>query len=246
MEPTQRFSDRVHDYTKFRPSYPPACLEYMQQHFHLGQSSAIADIGSGTGILTGLLLNTGATVYAIEPNDNMRMEAEKQLQTNARFISRKGTGESSGLEEHSIDLVTIAQAFHWMDADRAKAEFRRVLKPLGHVAILWNIRSEESAFAREYEDIKKRYGKDYTTIRQSHEPDLQSFFLPKKMRRQDFRHFMLLNESGLHGQLRSSSFMPKPGDPQYPEVIEAVQSLFHQYQENGLVKLDYVTQLHHD
>jgi len=218
----------------------------MQHNFNLGAQSVVADIGSGTGILTRLLLHTGATVYAVEPNDNMRAEAERQLQDQDRFLSVKGTGEASGLKDHSTDLVTVAQAFHWMDPQRAKKEFRRILRPKGHIAILWNVPSGDSAFAREYEEIKRKYGNNYIAIRQSHEPDLQSFFLPKKMKRQHFPHFVLLNEEGLHGQLRSSSFMPVPTDPQYAAVTEAVDRLFGRYQENGLVKMEYETQLHHD
>jgi SAM-dependent methyltransferase len=246
MEPTQRFSDRVDDYTKYRPGYPSACLEYIIQTFGITSRTSIADVGSGTGIFTKLLLETGATVCAIEPNDKMRAEAEKQLGIHSKFISLKGSGEATHLARSSVHLVTVAQAFHWMDPAVAKKEFHRILKPGGHIALLWNIKTTDTRFSLKYEQLKEKYGRDYLSIRKSHEPDLKKFFLPKMNVLAKFPHFVLLDEEGLQGQIRSSSFMPTPKDADYEAMTEEMSLLFHQHQENGLLRVDYETQLHHD
>ncbi len=113
---TLRFGNRVENYAKYRPSYPDKVLEYLQQQCHLTDQSVIADIGSGTGIFTKLLLDRGYTVYAVEPNEAMRQKAEKQfkhLQSN--FHSTNGTAEATTLPPKIADLIVCAQAFHWFN-----------------------------------------------------------------------------------------------------------------------------------
>src|SRR6185437_9351452 len=110
---TERFSTRVENYIKYRPSYPAAVLELMRVRCGLAATSTVADIGAGTGILTELLLETGATVYAVEPNKEMRSAAEHLLSDYGRFRSVNGTAEETTLPGASVDLITASQAFHW-------------------------------------------------------------------------------------------------------------------------------------
>lgn len=116
-DPTKRFSDRADVYAKYRPAYPPACIDFLTKQFLLTENSVVADIGSGTGLLSGLLIKKGCTVIGVEPNNDMRAQAEKEL-SNDRFVSVDGTAESTHINDSSVDLVTVAQAFHWMDAKK--------------------------------------------------------------------------------------------------------------------------------
>src|SRR5688572_11749971 len=112
-DPTGRFTHRADAYVKSRPSYPAGLFDVLRDECGLGPSSVVADLGSGTGIFTRLLLERGATVHAVEPNDDMRGEAERTLASEPRFHSVKGTAEATTLAAGSIHLVTAAQAFHW-------------------------------------------------------------------------------------------------------------------------------------
>jgi ubiquinone/menaquinone biosynthesis C-methylase UbiE len=124
---TERFSDRANEYAIYRPKYPPACIDFLCNQFHLNNDSVVADIGSGTGILSQLLLEKGCAVVGVEPNADMRRMAEHQI-TSEKFISVNGTAESTHLRDGSVDLITVAQAFHWVDPFRAKKEFKRILR----------------------------------------------------------------------------------------------------------------------
>jgi 16S rRNA A1518/A1519 N6-dimethyltransferase RsmA/KsgA/DIM1 with predicted DNA glycosylase/AP lyase activity len=93
LSSTERFSSRVENYIKYRPSYPPAVLELLRVKCALAATSSVADVGSGTGILTELLLETGAAVCAVEPNREMREAAERLLNDYGRFRSVHGTAE---------------------------------------------------------------------------------------------------------------------------------------------------------
>src|ERR1035438_6574300 len=125
-DPTKRFSSRVEDYIRYRPSYPEAIVEWLARECGLTPQSRIADIGSGTGIFSGLFLQFGCQVDGVEPNAGMRAAAERLLAAEPRFHSVDGRAEATTLPAGSLDFVTAGQAYHWFDPDPARAEFRRI------------------------------------------------------------------------------------------------------------------------
>ena len=138
--PEQRFSDRVGNYIRYRPGYPPAVLAALQKHAGLTTRSVTADIGSGTGLSAGLFLRFGCQVHAVEPNREMREAAERLLAGEPRFHSVSGTAQATTLPDQSADLIIAAQAFHWFNTPETRAEFTRILKPDGHIVLIWNER----------------------------------------------------------------------------------------------------------
>jgi len=122
-DPTTRFSNRVTDYTRARPSYPTELITLLESEVGLGPECTVADVGSGTGIFTGLLLETGCRVIGVEPKDEMRGAAEARLGVHPECQSIPGTAEETGLAEHSVDVVTAAQAFHWFEVKNALGSF---------------------------------------------------------------------------------------------------------------------------
>jgi len=134
------FGNRVENYVKFRPSYPTDAVDCIIQQTGVNDQSVIADLGSGTGKFTRLLLEHGLSVLAVEPNDNMREASEKELSEFAGFCSVSASAENTMLADNSVDLITVAQAFHWFDQDACKSEWLRILRPNGYVALVWNRR----------------------------------------------------------------------------------------------------------
>ena len=131
IDSTKRFSSRVENYIKYRPGYPPDMLDLLKKKCGLPDASVIADIGSGTGILTELFLRNGNPVFGVEPNREMREAAERLLGKHPNFTSISGTAESTTLKNQSVGFITASQAFHWFDRERARREFLRILKPGG-------------------------------------------------------------------------------------------------------------------
>src|SRR5437868_5043297 len=138
--PTTRFSNRVQDYAKYRPGYPREMFELLKDECALFRHTYIADIGSGTGILARYFLEEGNIVLGIEPNAEMRAYAERDLAGFKKFSSVDGTAEVTTLPNTCVDMVTAAQAAHWFDFPKARAEFVRILKPGGWVVLAWNER----------------------------------------------------------------------------------------------------------
>ena len=205
---TLRFSSRVANYAKYRPSYPGKVLDYLQHECHLTSQSVIADIGSGTGIFTKLLLDKGYKVFAVEPNDAMRREAEHQLKPCPHFHSVNGTAEATSLAGKSANLIVCAQAFHWFNNAETKAEFKRILAPHGHVALIWNNRCiDVDDFAIAYEILLKQQEGDYERINHQNlaETDFAAFYHDGKYKLVKFSNFQVFNLEQLAGRAFSSS-----------------------------------------
>jgi len=241
VEPKKRFSSRVENYIKYRPSYPLEIIDFLKEKMILAEDTIIADIGSGTGILTKLFLDNGNQVYGIEPNKDMRAAAERNLQEYTNFSSLEGSAESTGLKGNCINLVIAGQAFHWFDVEEAKREFKRILKPDGNVALIWNNRGKTgSDFDRSYENFTLKYGTDYKEVRKN-EKNVDLFFNYQK---ETFYNFQELNFTSFKGRVLSSSYIPLADNPVFPKMILELEDLFNNHQRNGIIRIEYDTELY--
>ena len=145
---TERFTNRVENYLKYRPDYPETAIAAIIRICKLTNNSVVADIGAGTGKFTRSLLQHEMQVFAVEPNQTMRQSAEELLTKFTGFHSQPGTAEHTGLAGCSVDLVVAAQAFHWFSSVRTLEEFSRILKPDGWLGLIWNRRTMTEPFHR--------------------------------------------------------------------------------------------------
>lgn len=242
---TSRFSDRVENYVHYRPGYPPACVEALRRECGLLPIHVVADIASGTGIWTHLLLVYGNPVFAIEPNAEMRKAGEQLLATFPTFTSVAGTAEATTLPDHTVDFVTAAQAAHWFDRERARREFARILKPGGWLVLLWNERLKDSMpFSRDYEQLLLKYGTDYQDIRHEHTISaVNEFFDPAPFRELSFDMRQEFDYAGIEGRLLSSSYAPGPEHPQHAAMLRELHCIFDEHAVNGQATFEYKTRM---
>jgi SAM-dependent methyltransferase len=243
---TERFSDRVADYARHRPDYPHALLAWLRDR--LGTTSAwrVADIGAGTGIASKLFLEGGYRVTAVEPNAPMRDAMVAWLGANPGFRAVDGSAEATGLPDGSVDLVTVAQAFHWFDPEAVRGEFRRILRPRGLAAIWWNARRlTGTPFLDGYEALLQRHGTDYAAVAARHADDAQmrAWFGQGLRDAAYFEHHQRLDFDGLRGRLLSSSYAPKVGHPGHAAMMAALHDLFDATAVDGTVSMDYDTRV---
>ncbi len=246
IDPTQRFSSRVEQYVRCRPGYPAEVIECLRAECGLTPSAVIADVASGTGLFSRLLLENGNEVYAIEPNSEMRVAGEQFLSGFPRFHSVAGRAEATTLSDHSMDFVTAAQAAHWFDRDAARREFARILKPGGWTVLVWNERCTDSTpFLRAYEDLLLRYGTDYSEVRHERTTStLDAFFHPVPFESRVFDYRQEFDYQGLEGRLLSSSYTPQAGEPNHEPMIRELWRLFDTYNKTGRVAFGYTTRVY--
>jgi SAM-dependent methyltransferase len=243
--PTQRFSDRADTYARYRPSYPVEAIDILRESCALGPGADVADVGAGTGIFSSLLLETGASVTAIEPNDAMRSKADAWLGDNPRYASRSGTAENTGLPDDSCDLVGCAQAFHWFEREPSIKEFRRILRTGGWLALIWNSRSaKKTPFLEGYEAILVEHCPEYRLakhrdLQEAHIGDV--FHDGGNVAR--IPYLQPLDLDSLIGRSLSSSYAPAVGSPLYEPFVRDLTRLFEATAEGARVEMEYETEL---
>jgi SAM-dependent methyltransferase len=240
---TRRFSSRVGNYVRYRPAYPSAVLELLKTDCGLNSASVIADIAFGTGIFTRMLLENGNRVFGVEPNPEMRKAGEEFLRAYPRFTSVAGTAEATTLADHSVDLITAAQAAHWFNGEKARPEFIRICRPGGWTVLLWNERRTGStSFLREYEQLLIEYGTDYQDVRSERTTgQIEKFFAPSQFKVRTFDYHQDFDYPALEGRLLSSSYTPQCGEARHMPMLSELRRIFDAHQVNGRVTFEYDT-----
>jgi len=246
MKNTERFSNRVEHYIRYRPHYPQAIIPALAAITGLTPHAVVADIGAGTGISSLPFLENGNKVLGVEPNREMREAAEKALQRYANFTAIAGSAEHTMLPDACADLIVAGQAFHWFNQAAAKTEFRRIARGHGWAALIWNQRETATGFEKDYERLVERYAIDYkiTNHRNIGRKQIAAFFAPAACREQSFPNAQLFDFQGLKGRLLSASYAPDAAHPSYMAMIRELEEIFYRYEQQGMVKFHYTTKLY--
>lgn len=246
-DPRSRFSDRVDSYVRSRPGYPPGLVPLLEQEANLEPSDTVADVGSGTGLLTVIFLRFGNETFAVEPNAKMRAAAESILGNDPLFRSVDGSAEATTLPSESVDLVVAGQAFHWFDREKARVELARILRPPRPAALVWNDRrTTGNAFLEGYEALLRRHGTDYAAVDHKNVSDeaFDAFFRPGPWALHVLENRQEFDRDGLRQRVLSSSYTPPPGDPGHGPMMDALDSLFAATAQNGHVVMEYETKVY--
>lgn len=237
------FNNKSKEYAIGRPTYPEEVVNKIKE-LGIGKHSIIADIGAGTGLLTHMLSRLDCKVLAIEPNEEMLNECKQYCSTNSNIEYINTTAEGTQLKEHSIDVITIAQAFHWFDKQLCKVEFQRILKEDGYVIILWNDMQTDTKFAKEYIDTVYKYKIKTTAAISNFDPDKEKYdFFGQDYIKIYYDNFQSVSEKGLLGNALSLSYTPSKLDSNYEEFVHELHNLFLKHQKNEQVTFHYKTEV---
>jgi len=243
LKPTERFSDRVENYMKYRPGYPLEIIAFLKKECELSDVSIIADIGSGTGILSKIFLDNGNKVFAVEPNKEMRNAAEKFFKQNKNFISIPSTAENTELKTQNIDFIIVGQAFHWFDINKTKIEFKRILRNNGYVILIWNSRISKEGFMNDYENLLLKFGTDYENVNHDNidESVIKNFYSPYDYKEITFPNYQEFDYEGIKGRLLSSSYIPAEGSNNCCDMLNYLENIFEKNNKKGKIKMEYKT-----
>ena len=231
MDNTGKFTGKGAVYAAARPRYAEGLLEYLADKAGLAPGALVVDVGSGTGIFSEQLLDAGFRVIGVEPNADMREQAECVLDGREGYRSVCGAADNTGLSDVSVGCVTAAQAFHWFDADAFKRECRRILKPGGIVAIVYNMREVKSPYMQAFAQLTRRFCPAFKGFSNGlDEAELPSFFDgPCDVRW--WANPQLLTHEAFVARALSSSRAPREDDASYLQYLEELNALFDRFAE---------------
>jgi SAM-dependent methyltransferase len=237
------FSTKATDYAASRPDYPAALFETLRAACSLSAGATVVDIGAGTGLLTQGLLRLGCRVTAIEPSREMRQASDLLLGGFGGYSSADGCAEAIPLEAASVDLITAAQAFHWFEIERARAEFLRVLKPQGQVTLIWNDRVLEDPLQGALDEVFAEFGGPKRAALVAHEDrsSVPRFFGSAQPKEFTWPHARCLGEDGLLSLVFSRSYMPERSSEDGRRIVERVRQIFSRFAADGKVEVRYRT-----
>lgn len=244
MKSTDKFSGKADVYSKSRPSYPNEYIDYLLSINKLNGTSRIADIGSGTGILSRQLLERRVKVLGVEPNGDMRTKAEQDLHQFEHFTSINASAEDTSLPDKSVDLVIAAQSFHWFDQEKFKLECRTILKQNAKVALVWNSRDFTSPLNIVNAEIFKKFCPNFHGFSGGIGEDqevFKQFFQDGEYEFKRFPNDLILDFEGFLGRNLSASYSPKETDKEYESFVEAITNLFEKYSHNGKIVMPNFT-----
>lgn len=240
------FEGKAEEYTAGRPAYAEQLLEDLYSQYELKAASVIADIGSGTGKFAKQLLARGSEVYGVEPSEDMRLMAERELQEYNRFHSVRGNAAHTGLEENQVDHITSAQAFHWFDVAAFKKECQRIIKPGGRIFLIWNIRDNASMVNQKWSDVFSEFCPDFTGFSGGLQRDdrrIKEFF-DGRYDRIEYAHPLFFTHETFLARSLSSSYSIGKEQADYETYIDRLQQLFRTYAEHNRLKIENNTVLY--
>lgn len=232
------FSGKAEVYMQCRPRYAQGALELIRRETSLTPDSLIADIGAGTGIFTGQLMALGCRVAAVEPNADMRSRIAETA-PGAEIIS--APAEHTGLPDCSVSLITAAESFHWFQQEDFRKECRRILRPDGKVMIVWNLTDKKTETVRLLHELNLKHCEQYRalfangrTLERERFAEISESFL-KSFSTASFKNDLSYDKAQFIGNRISSSYAPKPGDPEFDDYRTALEAFFEQHQQNGVI-----------
>ena len=234
---TQRFTGKVEAYERYRQRYPAAeVLALLRGWCGLQPEWVVADVGAGTGMLAEVFLENGNRVIAIEPNEEMRVACERLSSPRLEVVN--ATAEATGLADASVEMVAAGRAFHWFDTERALAEFRRVLKRGGWVALVSAGRAHiETEQALDFERLLVEFGNDQTYARSTYRvhDKLEELFVD--LHQAEIPGEQRMDWETLRGFAQSISVVPQRGTPGFEAFEVELRKHFERFARDGVLTM---------
>jgi ubiquinone/menaquinone biosynthesis C-methylase UbiE len=238
---TDVFSTKAARYARYRWDYAPQAIRALYGVTGISRASAVADVGAGTGILTRHFVDRVGRVYAVEPNAEMRGLAAQALGSHPACQIVKGRAEATTLPAGSVDLIAVAQAIGWFDPDPTRAEFLRILRPGGWLALLRNYGTDD-AVGRAVDEVFRAVGAPDLSVLKTPRPT--SFWYGGDIHATHTYAFTTRHtRASFVGAVCTTSNAPDETSPAYARFVRGIAEVFERFSAGGVLEGGAVTEL---
>jgi len=232
MDSKELFTSKSKIYDAYRPKYSEQFIDSIIENYPLSHLAKIADIGAGTGILTQQLLRIGCEIFAIEPNKEMREIAENKFLNEKKCHVINGSAEKTTLNDNSMDLIIVAQAFHWFEIESFRKEFQRISKR-NKAILVWNTKKTSQPYLAELEEVNQKYCKEFKGFSGGIEIDQISSFFDNHYIRKEFENNLRMKKHNFVNGILTGSYTPDKEDKDYEAYVQKIEEIFEKYCING-------------
>ena len=208
----------------------------MKTNYHITKKTKIAEIGSGTGILTKQMIEFGCDTFAVEPNIEMRKIADRKLNQFNNYNSIAATAENTTLNSNSIVLIIVAQAFHWFNKEQFMNECHRIQKKM-NIVLVWNTKNPEQPYIKDLEIVNKRYCKDFKGFSGGICEEEIRYFFNNKLSIYNFINDCELDYNGFQNAILTASYAPNENNENYKDYISEIQNIFIKHSTKNKIKI---------
>ncbi len=244
MDTKTVYSMKAEKYARFRWDYAAHAIKAIIDMTQMSSNSTVADIGAGTGILTRHFVDKARTVYAIEPNFELRQILARELGGFPSISVIDACAEATSLSNNSVDVITIAQAIHWFDPEPARQEMMRILREDGWLVLLRNYGTNSGQHKAIGKLMTEEYGADFTVVNERQKEKPTPFYFGND----NFKRFIFPFEfqqcwEEFIGSLTTASFMPDEDHPLFHKLEKEARKIFSQYSDHGYLQVKGDTEL---
>lgn len=228
------YSTKAEKYAKYRWDYAPQAMEAIVETTRISIESRVADIGAGTGILTRHFAGKAGRIYAVEPNLEMRQILTREMASFPSVAVLDACAENTTLPDHSVDIITVAQAIHWFDPEPARREMRRILKGQGWLVLIRNYGADQEKDQAIGSLMSEEYGANFTLQNKRPEQKPEAFWYGNDDFQKLIFPFQFQQTYGeFIGALTTASFMPDEGHPLFQKLETKARQVFAKYSQGG-------------
>jgi len=244
MDPTKRFSSKAQVYARYRPDFSPQTIAVLKNATRLSSEARVIDIGAGTGMLSRHLLAHFATVYALEPNSEMRTVACAEFGDLPGFCPLAAQAEAIPLATDSMDLITAGRVLHWLQPEPTRTEFRRIAKSDAWLAIV-RLRMLDEDFLKSMRELRTPENGFRTRNEDPHPGDvpIEFYFADEQYQTLTFLHTHRQTLEAFIGGLQSGSYAPDSDHPLFENFLKAARDVFETLSKGEIMTLQVSTEI---
>ena len=228
------YAKKAELYHAYRWDYCQEAIQYILAMMDTNDAPVVVDMGAGTGKLTQHFVPHVHCIYAVEPDSNMLAILADCLSSKVVIPLQRFAHDIPEIPDSTVDVILAAHAIHWFDFEKTRVEFNRIARPICRLVLVSNADMTQGDFPSETRRLLNQY-KNTTVIEKQDHDNMGNYFERETIAEAHFDADTSLTFEAYLGSMMSTSYMPCPDDPMFPDLRDDAQAVFSKYADHGKI-----------